>query len=310
MIAVKQMLVLSILMLVGFIAYKKDIINREAHKKLSGIVVNIAAPASILVSVLSDRQFADGRALLQVILIALVMHGAYLLLAQWIPGLLRVNKKDEKVYGVMTVFSNLSFIGFPVVSSLCGEQAVFYAAIFTLPYNILIYTYGVRSLSSGSDGESAPQITVRQILTRVCNVGILSCFVAILLFITKIEVPDFLKSSLTMLGNLTAPLSMICIGVSFALLNLRDVFLDCRLYVFSFLKLLAIPVLAMLLLDCFSVDSTVRTVCMIMFSVPVGSMTAMFAQEYGGNYELAAKGVALTTLLSVITMPIVFALFF
>ena len=137
------------------------------------------------------------------------------------------------------------------------------------------------------------------------NVGVIACIITIIVYFLQIPVPAFIKSTTTHLSNLTAPLSMMVIGASMATMDMKKLFTDGKLLLFSALKLLVIPVLGVLLIRQFVDNEIICGVCMVMLATPVGSMTAMLAQQYDGDYEMASRGVALTTILSVATMPIV-----
>lgn len=301
MLLLEQMVVLFLLMGIGCLCYKTKMITDETSRKLSAIVVNIANPAMVLTGCMGEEKI-EGRELLITVAVMLVMYAVLLLLALVIPKLLRVEQKSRGVYRAMTVFSNIGFMGFPVVSALYGSSALLYAALFTIPYNILIYTYGVASMSVG---ETKDRKKEGSLLKRICNAGVIACLITILIYLLKLPVPDFVKTTTTHLSNLTAPLSMMVIGASLATIDLKKLFTDKRLLLFSVIKLFVIPVLGVLLIRQFVDNEVICGVCMVMLATPVGSMTAMLAQQYDGDYEMASKGVALTTILSVITMPVV-----
>lgn len=298
----QQMVVLFLVMLVGFLAYRKGFIDDSTGKKLSSIVVNIANPALILSSILSMDGTVTGQELMTTVVIAAGLFGGLLLISVFVPALFRVEKQSYGAYRVMTVFSNIGFMGFPIISSVYGASALLYATLFLIPYNILIYTYGIHTMRSGKAGEKTG-IRLGQIL----NIGVLACILAIFLFAFHVRLPDFLASVITMLSNLTAPLSMMVIGASMAVIDFKKLLGDYRLLLFSVFKLLVLPILGTLLVKRFVDSEVICGVTMVMLATPVGSMTAMLAQEYGGDYEMASKGVMLTTLLSVATLPIVSA---
>lgn len=302
MLLLEQMVVLFILMGIGYLCYKKGIINDEAGKKLSAIVVNIANPALVLTGCLGEDKI-QGKELLTTVFIIVVMYLALLLIAQILPKLLRVEKESRGTYKAMTIFSNIGFMGFPVVAALYGNSALLYAALFTIPYNILIYTYGVSSMRSPEAASESRGF--RFLLGRILNVGVIACIVTIIIYVFAIPVPGMLADTITHLSNLTAPLSMMVIGASLAAIDLKKLFMDGRLLVFSVVKLLVIPVVGMLIINRFVSNEVICGVCMVMLATPVGSMTAMLAQQYDGDYEMASKGVALTTILSVVTIPLV-----
>lgn len=299
----QQMIVLFLIMLVGFIAYKKDYINDNASKKLSSIVVNIANPALILSSILSMDNTITGKDLLTTVVIAAVLYGGLLLISIFVPKLFRVPKASYGAYRVMTVFSNIGFMGFPIISSVYGSSALLYATLFLIPYNVLIYTYGIQTMkTTKSEEKEKPH------LGQILNIGVIACILAIVLFVCRVKLPSFLGSVISMLGNLTSPLSMMVIGASMAVIDFKKLLSDYKLLLFSAFKLLVLPILGTLLLKQFVANEVIYGVTMVMLATPVGSMTAMLAQEYDGDYELASKGVMLTTLLSVVTLPIVSAI--
>lgn len=300
MLLLEQMIVLFILMGVGFLCYKLQIITDEVNKKLSAIVVNIANPAMVLTGCMGDDKIR-GEELLMVFVLVIIVYTVLVLLAMVIPPLLKIDKKSRGTYQAMTIFSNIGFMGFPVVAALYGNSAVLYASLFSIPYNILIYTFGVSAMSADEKVSLKESFSLK----RVLNVGVIACIITIIVYLLQIPVPRFIKSTTTYLSNLTAPLSMMVIGASLATMDIKKLFTDGKLLIFSALKLLVIPVLGVLLIRQFIDNDIICGVCMVMLATPVGSMTAMLAQQYDGDYEMASRGVALTTILSVATMPIV-----
>lgn len=305
MLLLQQMIIMFLLMSVGFVGSKIGMITEETSKRLSAIVVNIANPAMILVSGISDERM-EGRELLSLTVVILAIYAVLLLLAYLLPVLLRVDPKSRGVYQAMTVFSNIGFMGYPIIAALYGSSAVLYGALYSIPFNILIYTFGVSALRKKENGEEKKKLSLKEVL----NIGVITSIISLILYLWQIRVPGFFTDTLNYLGNLTAPLSMMVIGASMTSISLRELFTDVRLLLFSLIKLLLIPVLGMLLIRQVVTNEVICGVFMIMLATPAGSMTAMLAQEYDGDYETASRGVTLTTLLSVITMPVVSLLLF
>ncbi len=311
MLLLQQMTVLFLLMAIGYICYKKRIITDGVNKKLSAIVVNVANPALVLTSSMSEDKI-QGHELMVTLVLVIAIYSALLILAEVLPRLLHVKPKRKGTYRAMTVFSNIGFMGFPVIAALYGNGALLYAALFMIPYNVLIYTYGISAMKMPKEQENgeieaigAEKSGVKTAVSKILNIGVISCIVAIIIYMTGVRVPSVVETTVTHLSNLTAPLSMMVIGASLATMNLGSLFKDVKLILFSLIKLLVIPIIGVLLIGVFVDNKIICGVCMIMLATPVGSMTAMLAQEYDGDYEMASKGVALTTLLSVITMPLV-----
>lgn len=320
MVMLQQMIVMFLMMTVGYLCYKKQILTEEVSKKVSAIVVNVANPCMILSSALTDQKM-QGKELLQTLAIVVFMYAFLLVLAQLLPKILRIRKESCGAYAAMTVFANIGFMGFPILSAMYGNGALLYGSVFQIPFNILIYTYGVAVLTTKSDAheKSANKESNREqqgkiqgtaeIVKKIFNIGVIACIAAMLIYFLRVPVPSFLQAFITNLGNLTAPLSMMIIGASLAQMPLKELFLDGKLLVFSLVKLLLLPAIWMLMVNRVVEQEILRGVCLVMMATPAGSMTAMLAQQYGGDYETASRGVALTTVLSVITMPILAAFF-
>ena len=149
MLLLQQMIVLFLLMGTGFLCYKLGIITDEVSKKLSAIVVNIANPALVLTGCMGESRI-QGKQLLLIAAIIVLVYGALVALAMLVPRLLRVPLQSRGTYQVMTLFSNIGFMGFPVINALYGSSALLYATFFVIPYNILIYTYGVSAIAGRS----------------------------------------------------------------------------------------------------------------------------------------------------------------
>lgn len=354
MVMLQQMIVMFLMMAVGYLCYKKQILTEEVSKKVSAIVVNVANPCMILSSALTDQKM-QGKELLQTLAIVVFMYAFLLVLAQLLPRILRIRKESRGAYAAMTVFANIGFMGFPILTAIYGNGALLYGSVFQIPFNILIYTYGVavlttkpdadgkaepdgktemtgktgkcqdvRDITEGGNEKPANKNTVRkendreqhgkiqeiaEVVKKIFNIGVIACIAAMLIYFLRIPVPSFLQAFITNLGNLTAPLSMMIIGASLAQMPLKELFLDGKLLVFSLVKLLLLPAIWMLMVNRVVEQEILRGVCLVMMATPAGSMTAMLAHQYGGDYETASRGVALTTVLSVVTMPVLAAFF-
>ena len=379
MVMLQQMIVMFLMMAVGYLCYRKQILTEEVSKKVSAIVVNVANPCMILSSALTDQQM-QGKELVQTLAIVVMMYVFLLVMAQLLPRILCIQKESRGAYAAMTVFANIGFMGFPVLAAMYGNGALLYGAVFQIPFNILIYTYGVavltrkpgacaktevdvkaevdvkeepnvkaevdvkeepnvkaeqdvkaepngktgerqdaqgitaavngksENIENGSEQQGKLQGTV-ELVKKIFNIGVIACIAAMLLYFLQTPVPSFLQAFITNLGNLTAPLSMMIIGASLAQMPLKELFLDKKLLLFSLVKLLLLPAVWMIMVNRVAEQEILRGVCLVMMATPAGSMTAMLAQQYGGDYETASRGVALTTVLSVITMPLLAAVF-
>ena len=289
MLLLQQMVIFFLIMLIGYICRKVGVFGENTGKMISGIVINIGNPALIIASGMNPETLENKAALLVTLAVALIFFAIMFVIAELIPRLLRADREDYGSYQVMTIFANIGFMGYPLLDAMYGGEAVIHAAIFNLLYSVLIYTYGINRMKTSGQRE---KLNWKQLM----NVGVISCLIAVTLYISNLPVPMVFKDTATRIGAVTGPLSMLVIGDSLAQIRLKDLFTDVRLLLFSVVKLLLI----------FITDPMFLGVCLVMTATPVGSMTVMLAQQYDGDYRLTSKGVALTTVLSVATMPFLF----
>lgn len=291
-------------MIIGFICRKNGTLNDSGSKTLSAIVVNVANPALVLTAGINKDTSIQGKDLLITVGLAIGMFTAFIIFAEILVRIMKIEISARGAYKAMTVFSNIGFMGFPVISAVYGAEALLYASIFLIPYNVLIYTYGINVMSSLEDSKN----NKKEIQwNKIFNIGVIASIITIVLYFTGLSLPYVLESTITTVSNLTAPLSMIVIGDAMANMKIKEILTDKKLLFFSAVKLLFIPFVGISFLKLFGLSPMLMGVSLIMFSTPVGSMTAMLAQQYGGEYELASKGVAITTLLSVASMPFIAA---
>jgi len=298
-----QMLIFFALIMIGVACSKKNLVNEENAHSISKLIVNVFNPAIIFSSVLGNSQNNEGKFISLIVIIAVVMFATFIVIGSIGSRFFTKDKDEIKVYKLMTVFSNVGFIGIPLVDSLYGSSAVFYVAIFILIYNILIYTYGIAVLQGGT-GKKLSFSNLKNVL----NMGTLSCCITLLVFRLHIPIHPVVQMTITYLGNVATPLSMMSIGFSLGRANIFSVFSDKRLYLFSFIKLIIIPVIGVLILKRLNLPEQVLGVSVVMLAMPIGNLPVMLANQYGVNSESCAKGIIITTLLSVLTVPLIMGL--
>lgn len=302
-IVLKQMLVLFAMMAIGMFLWKKQWIDENSQKSISKLVVNIFNPLLVINSIAGydfDNSAIDiGQ--------NMIFVGAYFLLF-FVAGivvtlLLRLKRPQKHFYQMMMLFSNIGFIGIPLVTALLGKEYVLYVAFYILVYNVLLYTYGIY-LAVKSNGDAQGD-SVKFPMKKIINPGVLGCVVAILIFVCKIEIPGPVETFVDYMGNTCIPLSMILIGVSVAQMEMKQLFSNVKMYVFLVIKLLILPICAALICGQLPVDRGIYQVFVLECAVPIGSIITLVAQEYGAEDDSATIGVVLSTLLSVITIPVV-----
>lgn len=299
-IIVSQMTILFLILALGYFIFKIKLVDDNFTKKFSALVIKVTMPAMVLSSVLDLTE----RQSLQDVLTALGVSVALFAVVMPIVGfflakLFRVKRNSTGLYIFMATFSNVGFMGFPVISALAGEVGLFYAAINNLVFNITVFTLGVWLVNRDKGGENT-SFDVKLLLSP----GVIVSLFAIVIYFTDIKLPVLLCDTIRSVGSITSPSAMLIIGCTLAKMDIKTVFSDWRLYPWTLIKQIVIPILLWIPLSMIIKNETLLMVIFILFSMPVANNAVLFANTYDGDAELAARSVFLTTLFSLLTVPI------
>ena len=293
-----QMLALFLLMVTGYGAYKLHVINSEAITHLTRLVLNVSLPAQILVSFLENRGKVSNMTLLEVTGISLFGYVIYFVVALVFMVLTRVPKKQWGTYAFMLLFGNVGFMGYPVVQAVFGMDAMIYAVIYNVVFCFIIYSLGVVLIGGKKAGKFDPRLLL--------NAPMVTALVSLALFFTSIPVPEYLDNTLNYLGNLTTPLAMIILGGTIARMNLKELFDDWRIYIFTVFRLIVMPLAVLVVMNLLhEQDYLIRGTAVVLAATPVATNATMLAIQYDGDVNLVSKGIFFSTVLSVISVPIV-----
>lgn len=290
--------ILFLIIGIGYAAAKAKLFPPNTNRALAQLVIYITNPCTVLYSVLGSQRGLTNREVLLLTGIAAAFFAVVIAAGQALPRLLRCPGEKRSMYAFMVTFSNMGFLGFPVVSALYGPEAVFYASIFNLFFQLVVYTYGVW-LMGGATGH------FRLHWKTFCTPIILASIVAYVCYLTDVSAPQFLVKTLGMLSNVTSPMCMLVIGIALANVPVGRVFSNWRLYVINLVKLLGLPLLAYALLHRVVTNPLILGITVVIAAMPVATMSTLLATKYNADEELAASGVFLSTLLSLVTIPVV-----
>ncbi len=294
-----QMFALLIMIAAGMIAAKKDMWDQHTNAKISKLIVNIFNPLLILSSAANAVGKIPKDQLAIVALIAIGMFLIFIVIGMILTPLFTKDRDQKKIYQLMFVFSNLGFIGIPVVNSILGTSYVVYVSEFTLVYTLIFYTYGVAVMDGKLDAAS---------LKAMINPGTIFGLLALFVIVADIQLPGFILTAVTYLGNATSPLALMAVGFMIASADAKQIFGNVKIYIFSVIKLLVIPLLLFWVLRLLPIDAELIPLCMVMFGMPVGNMPLMLAAEKGIDSEECASAILLSTVMCVVTIPILLAL--
>ena len=300
MVVFQTMLKLFLLLILGFVLFKCHIFDEYTNKKISALIVNVASPM-LIISSIAGVEGSNKSIVFLMIGAGILMYIGFIILGKIINRIFPFPKKDWPVYECMVVFANTGFMGYPVLLDVFGQEAVFYASLIHMAFNFFVYTYAIMCLTKGDDSEF--KLNFKQLLTP----GIILIFVGIFIYLFDIQLPSVLMDTINSVGSLTAPLSMMMIGSSLAVYPIKDSFTDWRSYVFAFVRLMIVPFVTMIMCRLLHIDAYYANITIITNAMPVGSMVLMMATQYNANVKIVTRNIVVSTLLSVITIPIVVA---
>ena len=307
-----KMIELFLIIVIGYMTCKWGGFGKEARLHVTRLVLNVAIPGVTLASVLTQDHLPGPSEILGLFAVAfssclILIAGAFL-----VPGLLRVKPAEEGIYRFMVAFANVGFIGYPVTQAIFGDRAVFYTCVFNLPFNFLAFSIGVvfiqKSAAYGNEqkeGVGRTAITWKTFLTPC----LISSVLAIILALCGWKGPAILGDTASMLGSMTTPAALMIIGSSLAEMPVREMFCNWKIYVFSLFRLLILPLIVYFIYRGFVTDELLLGECVIISAMPVATNGTMLCLQYQADEKLMAQGTFITTLASLVTIPMLAMLF-
>lgn len=294
---ISQMILLFGLMAVGYLAKITKIMDNISDKYFSKFITNIAIPDTILSSAIGQN-IGDKMSTFKVLLVAISIFLATPFISILIVKILKL----ERTYELMLNYSNLGFMGIPIISSIYGNKYVLYVSIFMMVFNISLFSHGVSILQKENNSSKVQ-------LKNLLNPGIISALATLLIFIFEIPMNEFITIILKNIGSITTPLAMIIIGSILASVKITSIFTDKKIYIYTILKILVYPLLTWIILHNFVNDPVIIGVTVILCGLPTAGNVSMLCSDYNGNVELVTKGMFLSTIFSFVTIPLLMLIF-
>nr|WP_303117809.1 AEC family transporter [uncultured Prevotella sp.] len=295
------MVMLFTMVILGYTICKLGYMGDKFDKKLSSIVVDITCPLLVLSSVMGD-EMPDRSLILPLVGVGFLTYIILLVFGFWVPRFISKNHDDQGMIGFSLMFANVGFIGYPIVASIFGPKAVFYAALLNVPNTFFIFTAGVMLVKG--------EYSIRQFNPKVLlSPALIGAFIAALLVAFGVHTPEMIARPITMVGNITVPAALMIIGSSMARLPLREIIGSGKVYATSFLRLVIVPLSVYFLFRLCGVNTLINNINTVVIAMPVASFGTMFCMKYGRNPSLMTEATFITTLFSIITIPLITLLF-
>lgn len=301
------MLTLFAIVVVGYIAGKWGYMGGTFDKKLSKVVIDITCPALILSSAMTG-ELPDRRYILPLLGISVLTYVLLTGVALLLPRLLTKKKDDEGVIGFAMMFGNVGFMGYPIVASIFGHEAVFYAAVLNVVNTFTVFTVGTM-LIVGKNQESTveeKEMSRKKMLRKVLySTPMLSAYLTMLIVALEIkDIPEFISQPLTMIGNITVPAALLIIGSSMSQLPLRALLGNSTIYTTTLMRLAVLPVGIHYLMTLLGFSSFVVGINTVVIAMPVATYGTILCLRHGKDTTLITEVTFITTLLALISIPL------
>ena len=290
-----QLVALFLMIFAGYLSARAGLITPQFRQKLYSLALNTAAPCIILSSVLeSESSSADMTAAVG---IGAFFFALMIALAALLVRVCRVPRAQRGLDQLMLVFTNVGFMGIPVVQSIYGPTGVALLSMFILIFNLCLFSYGVLLISGGLS------LNPRALL----NTCIVAALLALLFGLTGWHLPAPVETALSAIGAMNTPLAMMIIGASIAHSDLRAAFSSPRLYLVSLLRMAVMPLCILGIVAVLPIPRMLAGICVALAAMPVAGNCAMISDLYTPEDMTASQAVMLTTLLSAVTLPLICA---
>lgn len=293
-ICLNQVIQLTILMIAGIILKKTNIISKDGKQVLSKILIDLAVPCMII-----DSYLGNSNSSLSNIGLSFIYSGIICLIGIIISCVTSypVKKENKGIFKFACSFSNAAYMGFPLVRALFNEEGIIYASSYVTVFNILLWTIGYSFFTNKS--------SFKDILKSILRCPpIISVIIGLLIFFLNIPLPEVITSPLSMIGDMTTPISMIIIGATLGEINLKELVNNKEIYYAIFIRLILIPILSLFILKVFNLPDIIYYVILILHACPCASITVLLAINHKQDEKYASGVVLISVILSIITLPI------
>jgi predicted permease len=299
------MLTLFALVVVGYVAGKLGYLGGEFDRQLSRLVINITCPALILSSAMTGT-LPDRRFILPLLLISVITYALLTGVAILLPRYLTQKKTDEGSIGFALMFGNVGFMGYPVVASIFGHEAVFYAAVLNVVNTFAVFTIGTVLITGKSDVEGKHFQK-----KALYSTPMLAAYLTMAIVALEISnIPEAISQPLTMLGDITVPAALLIIGSSMSNLPLRSLLGNSTVYVTTLFRLVLLPIGIHFLMNALGFSPLVVNINTLVIAMPVATYGTILCLRHEKDTTLMTEVTFITTLFSMLTIPALTLLFF
>lgn len=300
-LAFEKVSILFLLIVVGYIAGKAKLVSQEGQKELSNLVVNVTMPATIIMGMQMTYDKQKFSSALKIMFILFVAYFLMFIISKFLASFYPLDSARKDLVELAAVMPNTGFMGYPMTVAILGQDALFYTVLGSgVSFEVMAWTYAYNMMGRHLDKDGDRNI-LKEIIV---NPGIISILIGFSLFITSTKIPQPFGSTMELLAAATSPMAMILIGISLSSSPIKEIMTSTKLYLIALTKLLVFPLMTFFTLKFFNISGIELQVPVLMVSMPTAAYVAIFASNRGNDANMACRIVFMSSLLSVITIPI------
>lgn len=287
---------IALILLLGFFLGKKKFISSETNRQITTLLLTVFMPASLFAAFPSTYDegsmylFFSGLVAGIIVMVSIIILSRLIFNKYWLKGGLRYESQFA------LIFNNATFLGYPIVVNTFGPSGIIAYCGFIIAFNVALFSYGIWLFEH--------KVTLKLFRRVITNPNILAVFIGMIFFLGNFRLPSFINDSISFVGGATTPLSIICIGYMLSCANFKTILKKWRLVITALIQLIVGPLATYYILIALKFPVEVVNVCTLIQALPTATSLGLFATEYGGNNIESSELVAISTLLSIITMPI------
>ena len=299
-----QGIIMFLMILVGYVIYRTHLTDHDGNRVISGILLMVVTPAVLLDAMISMRYSPEVlRGFFLSIVLGFLSHLVVIPFTQLMLGRKRLHP-EIGMERYLAVYSNCGFMGIPLVSAVFGQEAVIYVTGYMIAFNILTWTHGLIQIT----GETS----LRHVLSGLLSPTVLCVLIGIVIFVFRIRIEAHVAKAIWYIGSMNTPMGMIVAGTALAQTGLRGIWRNPRLFLVTALKLLVAPAVTFVMLLAvrrfLPLTDAIFYALLIPAACPCATTGMMMALRYDKDYEFASQVFVVSTLLSMLTIPVLISL--
>lgn len=296
---ISTLIIFVTLMVIGYVCVRSGMLSENFAKDASQLTLNILICATIINSVILNPPELSSRETMHVMALTFMVYGLFYVVARLLAPIVAPTKKHVAVVMLLMAVNNNMFIGVPVADQVLGSDAVFYITLGCIPFNLILYTYGIICLNKDDRGKSS--VRLKDML--LCP-PLIATTLSVIVFMTRVQVPPLFVKLISTLANATMPMSMFVIGAALSSVSLTESFKNPRLYIVSFVRLIVQPLITWCVFRFIISDPALLGAFVITAACPTGIVVTALSIQFGKDAVFPSECILLDTALSMLTIPV------